>query len=163
MLTTKQIDPPIQFKPEGIGEPVIGVRILLPIHPITPYNYPAYNRVGTELLCRLLQVRMEQAGVHVTEPFGVLQFNWSFYLFTASQLEPALNAIKEELEKLGLLNWAQIGWHDPREEAFCVWWSKTGRFDVPSDGEMAAERNVLAALVDVAKEIKQSEDERPRE
>jgi hypothetical protein len=159
MLALKQIDPPAQFRPGGIGELVVGVRILIPSHQLNQYNYPDGNRAGTELLCRLLQARIELAGVRVTEPLGALVFNRSFYLLTVSELEPALKAIKEELEKLGILSWVQIGWYDPREQVFRVWCSKSGRFDVPSDAETGAEKNVVDALLDLAKEINQSEDE----
>jgi|ERR1039458_825030 hypothetical protein len=157
MAALKQITPPGQFKPEGIGEPVIGVRIFVPTKEPLPCYYPRDNRIATKLLCGLLEARMELAGVHVTESSEGLEFNWSFYMFTVSELEPGLKAIKDELAKLGLLGLAQIGWYDPREDIFRSWHSKSGRFDAPSDPEFEINKRHLAALCNLAKKLKQEE------
>jgi hypothetical protein len=162
MIASQQIAPPGQFSPQGIGEPVIGVRIMVsPDAVTTPYLYPENNRVGTEMLCRLLEARMELAGVRVTEPSHSLAFNWSAYAFTVSELGAALNAIKEELGKLGLLLQAHIAWRDPREEVWRVWHSKSNWFEMPSDEAFAAETKLRAAVIDAGKAILQSEDESP--
>ena len=147
MITIEQIRPPSQFKPEGIGEPVIGVRILVLPDALTPIIYPECNRTGTEMLCRLLQARMELAGVRVTEPFRGLPLNRAFYMFTVSDLPPAQESIKEVLKELGLLDWGQIAWHDPREEVWRVWYSKSGRFESPSKEEFAGEKELFARII----------------
>jgi hypothetical protein len=159
MVTLKNIRPPSQFKPKGIGEPVVGVRILVLPDAITPIIYPECNRTGTEMLCSLLHARMELAGVHVTGLSRGLPFNRSFYLFTVSALTPAQESIKEELEKLGLLEWAQVAWHDPREEAWRVWYSKSGRFESPSEEELAEEKELFARILSAVGKSKHSEDE----
>src|ERR1035441_9385958 len=105
MITIEQIRPPSQFKPEGIGEPVIGVRILVLPDALTPIIYPECNRTGTEMLCRLLQARMELAGVRVGETSRGLSLNRAYFVFAVSELTPAQESIKEVLEELGLLDW----------------------------------------------------------
>src|ERR1035438_6188877 len=107
MITLKQIRAPSQFKPDGIGEPLIGVRILVFPDALTPIIYPECNRTGTEMLCRLLQARMELAGVRVTKPCRGLPFNRAFYMFRVSNLTPAQESVKEVLKELGLLDWGQ--------------------------------------------------------
>ena len=159
MLAIKQIDPPVQFKPEGIGEPVIGVRILILPDVVAPLFTPAHNRVGTKLLGRLLQARMELAGVHVTYVSRGFPLNWAFLMFGVSELAPAQQAVKEELEKLGLLEEAQIAWRDPREEVWRIFYSKSARFESPSDEELADERQLFEQILNAADKSKESGDE----
>jgi hypothetical protein len=159
MLASIEIRPPSQFNPQGIDEPVIGVRLYLLPDVITPYLSPKDNRFGTILLCRLLQARMELAGVRVAKATGTLEFNLSYYLFAVSEIQPALVAVKAELEKLSLLPVAQIAWHDPREGVFRVWHSKSGRFDEPPSELEDAETRFLAALSNANKVLQQLEDE----
>ncbi len=161
MITSKQIAPPGQFNPQGIGEPVIGMRMMVSSDVVTSYLYPEDNRVGTEMLCRLLEARMELAGVRVTEPSYYLAFNWSAYLFKVSELGAALGAIKEELGKLGLLHWAHIAWRDPREEVWRIWHSGSGWFEMPSDEALAAENKLRAAVIDAGKAVQELENEPP--
>jgi len=156
MLALKQICPPGQFKPEGIGEPVIGVRILIPLDTAAPYFFPEQNRAGAEILCRLLQARMEMAGVCVARVSRGLALNRAYYLFTVSELFLALEAVKEELEEIGLLEWAQVAWHDPREDVWRISHSKSARFEAPSDEELATERQFLDALVRAAEKVQQA-------
>ena len=150
MFTIKQIDPPVQFRSEGIGEPVIGVRILIAPGGTTPIVNPEHNRVGTQLLCRLLQARMELAGVHVTCASGAFPLNRAYIRFGVSELAPAQQAVKEELEKVQLLDSAQIAWHDPREVVWRVWYSKSARFESASDEELADERQLLEKILSAA-------------
>jgi hypothetical protein len=159
MVTLENIRPPGQFKPDGIGEPVIGVRILVLPDALTPISYPECNRTGTEMLSRLLQARMELAGVRVTQPFRGLPFNRAFYMFTVSELTPAQESIKEVLKELGLLDWGQIAWHDPREDVWRVSHSKSGRFEMPSAEELAGEREMFARIISAVEKSKGSEDE----
>jgi hypothetical protein len=161
MLASIQIRPPGQLNPQGIGELFIGVRIWVMPEAIAPYIAPKNNQIATMILYRLLQARMELAGMRVTSASGILEFNWSYYLFSVSELEPALEAIKAELEKLGLLAGAQIAWYDPRELVFRVWYSKSGRFDEPSSEVLNADAKLCAALRDAAKEFQQLKDEPP--
>jgi hypothetical protein len=147
MFASQQIRPPRQFKPEGMGEPVVGVRILVSPGVFTPYIYPVHNRAGTEMLCRLLESRIELKGVRVTEASRAFEFNRSVYIFTVSKRGPALEAIKEELAKLALLECAQVGWRDPREDVWRVCHSKSGRFEMPSDEEFAATKKLLETLI----------------
>ena len=159
MLASKQIDPPAQFTPEGIGEPVIGVRIFVLRDALSPYLFPEHNRIGTEILCSLLQARMELAGVRVTETAYGFPFNEAVFMFTVSKLVPALKAVKAELEKLGLQTYAQIAWSDPREEVWRVWHSKSGRYDLPSDEEFASNGKILDAFINAAKKLPVLKDE----
>jgi len=161
MVTIKQIDPPAKFKPQGIGEPVIGVRILVLRDAGTPYFYPEHNRTGREMLCRLLEARMELSGVRVTEIAQGLELNRAYYIFTVSEITPAQEVVREELAKLGMLDWAQIAWRDPREEIWRVLWSKSGRFDPPSDEELEIEIRFLDGMIEARKKFQQSEDESP--
>ena len=159
MLAIKQIAPPCQFNPQGIGQPVIGVRIVIVPDVVAPLFTPERNRVGTEILWRLLKSRMEQAGVRVTEVYRGFPLNQSFYMFSVSELTPALESIKEDLEKLGLLEWAHIVWLDPREDVWRIWYSKAAWFEPPSDEELAAEGQLFDSILSAAKKSKQSEDE----
>src|ERR1035441_4709837 len=108
MLASKQIDPPARFNRQGIGEPLIGVRIFVSRDALSPFLFPEHNRIGTQILCSLLQARMELAGIRVTEASQGFAFNVAAFMFTVSKLVPAQEAIKAELEKLGLLAWVQI-------------------------------------------------------
>jgi hypothetical protein len=159
MITLKQIRAPSQFKPDGIGEPLIGVRILVLPDALTPITYPECNRTGTEMLSRLLQARMELAGVRATKPLRGLPLNRAFYMFTVSDLPTAQESIKEVLKELGLLGWAQIAWHDPREEVWRVWHSKSGRFDSPSAEEFAGEKELFARIISAIDAYTNSQDE----
>jgi hypothetical protein len=159
MLAIKQTDPPVQFKPEGIGDPLIGVRILIKPGGAAPILTPEHNRVGTKLLGRLLQACMELAGVHVTNGLCGFPLNRAFLTFAVSELAPAQHAVKEELEKLGLLEEAQIAWRDPREEIWRVLYSKSAHFDSPSDEELADERQLFERLLNAADKSKESGDE----
>jgi hypothetical protein len=161
MIASQQIAPPGQLNPDGIDEVFIGVRILLLPDALDAYVFPENNRIGTLLLCRLLEARMELAEVRVIQSSGSLEFNWSYYLFSVSKRLPAMEAVKEELEKLGLLAGAQIAWRDPREEIFRVWYSKSGRFDVPTAAQSNADKKALDALTEAAKKPQQLEDESP--
>lgn len=144
MLTLKQTDPPAHFKPGSLGEPVVGVRIVIPNHALSAYLFAAQNRIGREILGRLLLARMELAGVMVTEFHGGFELNRAFYLITVSELAPALRAVKEELEKMGLAEFLQLAWRDPREEIWRVFFSRSGRFDSPSDEELSTEKDLTA-------------------
>jgi hypothetical protein len=146
MPTVKEIDPPSQCKPNGIGEPLIGVRILVEPGLDTLLFSGESNRVGTEILCRLLQARMELAGMRVKWVSRGLPLNRASFMFSVSELAPALESIKVELEKLWLLRSAQIAWHDPREDTWRVWFSPSGRFELPSDEELDAEQDFLAHI-----------------
>jgi hypothetical protein len=159
MFDCKQIEPPVQFKPEGIGEPIIGVRILVLPDPLNPIRLPKQNRIGTKILCRLLQARLELAGVMATGISYGLELNQAFCIFTVSELGPAQEAMKAELEELGLLPSAQIAWFDPREQAWRVLYSQSGRFDSPSDEEFAAERGFFAEIIAAIEKLQQSKDE----
>jgi len=159
MLTLKQLEPPVQFRPEGIGEPLIGVRIIIMPEGFAPIFTPAHNRVGTKLLCRLLQARMELAGVHVTYGSCGFPLNRAYLMFGVSELAPAQQAVKEELEKLGLLEEAQIAWRDPREEIWRVLHSKSAHFESPSDEELADERQLSERLLNAAEKSKETGDE----
>jgi len=102
---------------------------------------------------------MELAGVRTTEVSQGFPLNRAAYIFSVSELAPAHEAIKAELQKLGLLDWAQIAWRDPREEVWRVWHSKSGRFESPSCEELAAEGEFLDAVLGAAKKGQQSEHE----
>jgi len=106
---------------------------------------------------------MELAGVRTAEVSQSFPLNRAAYIFTASELAPAQEAIKAELQKLGLLDWAQIAWRDPREEVWRVWHSKSGRFESPSCEEFAVEGKFLDAVTSAAKGFRQSEDEPSRQ
>ena len=159
MTASKQIDPPAQFKPQGIGELVIGVRIFVRRDALSPYFFPEHNRIGTEMLCSLLQARIELAGVRVTQSAQGFPFNGAACTFTVSKLVPALEAVKAEMEKLILLTEAQVAWLDPREDVWRVWHSKSGRYDPPSDEEFASNGKILDALTNAAKKLPVLKDE----
>ena len=159
MITSKQINPPAQFKPDGIGEPVIGVRILIQSELEVLSYYPAQNRIGTDMLCSLLVSRMEQAGVRVGEVLRGLEFNQSFYTFEVSEITPAQESIKDELGKLVLLDSAQIAWYDSRECVWRVFHSKSGWFEAPSGRELDDYAKFLAELRSVLKRGQRSKDE----
>lgn len=159
MLASIQIRPPRQFNPQGIEEPVIGVRLCVVPNAVTVYLHPPANHFGTVLLCRLLQARLELAGVRVASATGTLELNWSYYLFAVSELVPALEAIKAELEKLGLLPAAQIAWHDPREAVFRLWYPQAGRFDRPAGELWEAYDKFQEALRAAAKKLQPLADE----
>ena len=161
MITLKQIRPPGQFKPEGIGEPVIGVRILISPEPASPVFFPADNRIGTELLCRFLQARLEHAGVHVAELYAGFPFNRSYYEFTVSELALGGKVVKEGLEKLDLLRVSQIVWRDTREGVWRIWHTNTARVEVPSEEELATEREFFAARISALNKRQESQDESP--
>jgi hypothetical protein len=161
MLDCQQIRPPAKFNPQGIGEFTIGVRILIPREAVSHAFFPDGNQIGTEIMCRLLQARMEQAGVHVTEPGFGLVLNSSFYMFIVSELAAAQEAIKKEMEKLRLLEWVQIAWRDPREDVWRDWYSKTSRFEVPSDEEFAADRALLDEITAMWRKAFPPKDEPP--
>ena len=161
MPTVEEIDPPVQFKPAGIGEPVIGVRILVKPGLDTLLFSGEQNRVGTEILCRLLQARMELAGIRVTGIGRGLPLNRASFMFSVSKLVPALESIKGELEKLWLLRAAQIAWHDPRENTWRTWFPQSGRFEWPSDAEFEAETDLLAYTRRALEKVQQSRNEPP--
>src|ERR1035441_5173985 len=124
MIASKQIDPPAQFKPQGIGELVIGVRIFVRRDALSPYFFPEHNRIGTEMLCSLLQARIELAGVRVTESAEGFPFNGAAFTFTVSKLVPPLEGVKAGLKKPILLTEAQFPCPNPREDVWRVWHSK---------------------------------------
>jgi len=159
MLAFKQINPPGQFKPDGIGEPVVGVRVFARRDALGYAVYQKHDRAGTNVLCSLLQARMELAGVRVTEISEGFPLNDAAFIFTVSELVPAQEAVKQELEKLGLLGWAQIGWHDPREGVWRLWHPKAGRFDSPSPEELSIEGKIFAALISFAEKLPVLKDE----
>ena len=161
MLTSQHSGPPVTLNPQGIGEPKVGVRILLSPDLRCPLLNPEQNRIGREILCRLLQVRLEMAGVPANKVFEGLPLNEAFYLFSTPKLTPAMEAIKGELEKVGLLSSAQIAWLDPREGVWRVWHPQGGRFEMPSDEELAAERSMLAQLIGAVEKGLQSGNEQP--
>jgi hypothetical protein len=80
-------------------------------------------------------------------------------MFSVSELAPALESIKGELEKLWLLRPAQIAWHDPREDTWRVWHSQSGRFEFPSDEELRAEKDLLAYIRSAIEKFQQSINE----
>lgn len=160
MIALKQIDPPALFKPEGIGEPVIGVRIMVSADVLSPCFFPAHNRIGGDLLLRLLKARIELAGVKVTEFCHGFELNRSAFMFTvssASELAAAQQAVKDELEILGLLEFAQIAWYDTRELIWRVFRSATGRFDWVSEEELAVESVFIGAITEAVKKHNQQE------
>jgi hypothetical protein len=89
---------------------------------------------------------MELAGMRVKWVSRGLPLNRASFMFSVSELAPALESIKVELEKLWLLRSAQIAWHDPREDTWRVWFSPSGRFELPSDEELDAEQDFLAHI-----------------
>jgi hypothetical protein len=159
MLASLQIPPGSQFVPQGIGEPLIAVRILIEDGVETLIFSGEQNRVGTEILCRLLQARMELAGLRVTAIYRGLPLNRAAFMFSVSELAPALECIKGELEKLRLLGSAQIAWHDPREDTWRVWHSQSGRFEFPADEELHAEQDFLAHVRSALEKLQQSKNE----
>jgi hypothetical protein len=159
MPTLKQLDPPAQFKADEIGEPVIGVRILVKPGLDTLILCGDRNRVGTEILCSLLQARMELAGIRVTGADRGFPLNRAAFRFGVSKLVPALECIKSELEKQWLLSAAQIAWHDPRESTWRMWFPQSGRFELAAEDELAAERDFLASIASAMEKLQQSRNE----
>jgi hypothetical protein len=159
MLTVQEIQPPVQLSSNGIGEARIAVRILIDDRVDTLLYSGEPNRVGTEMLCRLLQARMELAGLRVTEVSRGFPFNRASFMFSVSKLALALETIKGELEKLWLLGSAQIAWHDPREDTWRVWHSQSGRFEFPAGEELRAEKDFLAYVRSALEKFQQSRNE----
>jgi hypothetical protein len=57
-----------------------------------------------------------------------------------------LGAVKSELDALGVLEFAQIAWHDPREGVYRMVHSGPGslQFDIPTAAEHEAERDFVS-------------------
>jgi hypothetical protein len=163
MLALKEIGPPARSKSEDNGEQLLGVRIMIFPDAINCDLFPDKNRIGTAMLGRLLRSRIELAGPRVSQMGSVLEFNRSYYVLAVSAIETALRATKEELQELGLLNYAQIAWLDSREGFFRLWHPKTGRFDKPSDQTLDSDRAMLDALTAALWAGRQSEYEPPGE
>lgn len=111
------------------------------------------------MLRNLLRARLEAAGVQVSEVASAFEFNRSYYEFAVSELALALESIKLELEKLWLLESAQIAWHDPREYVWRVSHSKSGCFEAPSNEEWAEDTELLARLRSIFEQNQGSRDE----
>ncbi len=161
MEPSKQSSPPNQTETEAAGKCIVAVRLVIPPDPAAELMWPKNNRIGTQLLCRFLQTRLEIAGVRIYSARGGLEFNRSFYLFHLSSRKAALETIKTELEALGLLAWAQIGWHDERELVFRVWPPQPGRFDMPSE-DLEVESKILGMFCALGEAfLAKGEDEQP--
>ena len=159
MFTVKQIEPPAQFRPEGIGEPTLGVRMSIAPGGAALILTPEHNRVGTQVLSRLLQAALKLAGVHVSQASSAFPLNRAFVWLVVSEISPAQQAVKEELEKLQLLEYAQIAWRDPREQIWRLCYSKSCRFDAPADEEYADERQLFEKILNAANKHQESGDE----
>ena len=145
-----------------IGAPgVLGVRILPPRNALTNYVFPEHNRIGSEMLCRLLHARMDLAGVKATETYHGFALNRAFYMFAVSEPCAALEAVKAELENLCLIEWAHIAWRDLQGDMWHVWHSNADGFKSPSDEEFADERGFLEATVNAAKKSQQTDYDPP--
>ena len=159
MFSLKHMEPPAQFSPQGIGEYVIGVRLLVLTEPGTQLLLPESNRTGTNILGRLLQARMEAAGVCVIKSLWSFDLNRSFYWFRVSEIAAAQETVKKELAELRLLQWVQIAWYDPREGVWRACHSKTGRFEVPTEEELAADMEFISSVITALEQCQQSKDE----
>src|SRR5512135_1440134 len=110
MFTVKQMAPPAGWKFERTGEFTVGIRLCIVSNDISGYLHPEGNRIGTILLSRLLQAKMELGGARVSQAAGVFEFNYSYHLLGVSELQAGLQAAREALQECGLLEAAQIAW-----------------------------------------------------
>ena len=149
MDTLKGLKPPGFINPTGLDELVIVIRILIEEETLELADlFPARNRIGTEMLSRLLGARIEAAGVRVTHSVYLFEFNRSFYTFNVSELPGALAAVKAELGQLRLLEVAQVAWNDPREGVLRMEHPKASEFLWPQQREREAEFESITALVE---------------
>jgi hypothetical protein len=154
MNILKETQPPTSSNPSGVDELVVMVRIRIHTDPISWVFYPALNLIGAELLSRLLQAKMDAAGARVTKPSRSLEFNHSVYIYTVSELRPALAAVQSELMELNLLESAQVAWNDPREGVYRLVHPKSGEFQMPSEAERKAEADFMAVVNQMADKLR---------
>jgi hypothetical protein len=156
MNNLSETRPPGARNPSGVEELNVWVRLSIPSDPFCRVAFPPMNRIGTQLLSRLLQARMEAAGLLVTRPSLGMEFNSAVCAFTVSELQAALSAIKTELGGLGLLDWAQIAWDDPREGVFRIFHPESGTLVLPSEAERQSEADFIAKVYEQAKRSREA-------
>jgi hypothetical protein len=137
------------------SDPIIGVRVLFADVglEVAKCFFPEQNRIGTDLLRRLLVARLEEDGIHVVEATSHLPFNRSSYLFVLDShalTGRAMGVIHEELDAIGVGIVSQIGWWDSREQIWRLTYpKKVARLAGPSPEEVASED----AVIDAAKHL----------
>ena len=138
-------------------DPVISVRLAIPVNAIMAPLFPADNRWASRLLCRLLRNAIEASGLTVKSSDHAFQLNRSFYLFTVVERPAgrALAAVQEELAATGLIAWAQIAWRDQEELVWRMYCPKAGIFDNPSQEEFDAESRLAAEMQEVIRKLEQ--------
>ena len=140
--------------------PRISARLAIPDSVMLAGLFPANNRWATGLLCRLLRIRIEAAGVTVKSADFAFQLNNSFFLFTVEKRPagPALAAVQEELAAVGLKAWAQIAWHDVNELVWRIYYPDSGIFLLPSPEEFEAESRLVSEQQEAIQKLQQRDE-----
>ena len=150
MNAIKDSTPPTLPAQKGDNQegPLIGVRLLLPEEPAALFGYPAFTHGVMQIMCHLLQARIEAAGCPVAVANSCLPFYRSLYIFElgAKKRCIALKAVSAELADLKLLEWAQVAWDDVREGIWRLHYPKIGEFSMPSEAELATAQAQVAAV-----------------
>src|ERR1041385_5609382 len=134
-----------EVKTSRTGEAVIAVRILIieEVAPVLVGFMPEGNRIATELLLRLLTVRLEAADIELASSIAAFPFSSALYMFTLKRkcdLGAALRIVQEELTKLNLFPMAHVGFWDENELIFRATKSELGGVPMPSATELADEK-----------------------
>lgn len=154
MNTIQDFNPPVTEPIQCADDcPVVGVRINIPETPLIAPLWPSGNRAATEILSRLLRRCIEAAGIAVKSSGHALPFNRSWYCFDLAKRPagPALVAVQAELEALGLLNVAQLSWHDHDAGIWRIYHPGLGVFKVPSSEEMEANSRLIVGANEAIK------------
>lgn len=141
------------------SEPVIGVRLSIPNDALHLSVFAFNNRWTTLLLWRLLRSRIEATGIPVTTSGCAFPFYRSFYRFevVTAPIAP-LTAVRDELEGLSLLNFAQIALWDGRELVWRIFHpAEPGIFMGPTEEELGAESREIARDQEIIHKLDQQD------
>ena len=112
--------------------------------------HPPHNRIGAVLLDRLLRLALEGEGCRIEfYGSGAWGLNDYFTLFRVDNLARGLSTVRRELEALGILDQAQIGWMDWRELVWRCWWPAGGEIEPPSAEALEMEWRLMNAVLGV--------------
>ena len=151
---------PPEQDPQAPGNPTIGVRVLMPEKLAALTCWPGTTHGAAELLCRLLKARIEAAGCPVLAASRSLPFHRSLHLFDLGSADrcAAMEAVAAELLDLRLTEWTQVAWHDEREIIWRLHYPETGRFNMPSEEERAADQARVTELMEAAKRLQRQQN-----
>lgn len=110
-----------------------------------PSFWPPSNIIGARLLCRLLHLALERAGLQPVEVVGGVELNAARLLLSVPQWRTALSVLRQELDQLVLTPFAGLARWDLEEG---IWrWLHTGPANLPDPNTLftATVMDVMAA------------------